>query len=149
MLDAYSYQAEVEWIGRRAGRLTGEGLPPLDVSAPAEFSGESGLWTPEHFLVAATSSCLMTTFLALAELSKLPVSSLRIRATGRVEKVPGDGYRFTKVTLAPEIGVAAEQEERARKVLAKAEKNCFISNSLRAAVEVEPHFLHTPAGVLR
>ena len=31
--------------------------------------------------------------------------------------------------------------------LAKAEKNCFVSRSLRASVRVEPEFLHTPAEV--
>ena len=43
--------------------------------------------------------------------------------------------------MTPEIGVAGEDVEKAQKVLAKAEKSCFISNSLRTAVQVEPRFV--------
>ncbi len=149
LLNSYLYQAHVEWTGRRVGRVTVEGLPELDVSAPPEFSGDPGLWTPEHLLVAAAASCLMTAFLAVAELSKLQVASYQSNAFARLEKVPGEGYRFTEITLAPEIGVAGEDVEKAQKVLAKAEKNCFISNSLRATVQVEPHFVVASAGVAR
>ncbi len=149
LLNSYLYQAHVEWAGRRAGRVTAEGLPELVVSAPPEFSGAPGLWTREHLLVAAAASCLMTTFLAVAELSKLQVASHQSNAFARLEKVPGEGYRFTEITLAPEIGVAGEDLEKAQKVLAKAEKNCFISNSLRATVQVEPHFVVASAGVAR
>ncbi len=149
MQDSYTYETSVEWIGRRTGRATASGLPGLNVSSPPEFSGDPGLWTPEHLLVAATASCLMTTFLAIAEISKLPVGSFRVRATARLEKVPGEGYRFTEITLAPEIGVAAEDIEKAGRALSKAEKNCFISNSLRATVRVEARFVAALAELAR
>jgi peroxiredoxin-like protein len=138
LLNSYSYELNLDWVGRRAGRAEADGLPPLEISAPPEFSGQPGIWTPEHLLVAATASCLLTTYLAIAALSKLETLAWRMRAYGRLEKVPGEGYRFTEITLAPEIEVAAEDVERAEKVLAKAEKGCFISNSLRAKVQVEP-----------
>jgi peroxiredoxin-like protein len=143
MPDSYAYHVNLEWTGRRTGRASAEAIPALVVSAPPEFSGDPGQWTPEHLLVMATASCLMTTFLAIAEISKLPVAGYTARAVGRLEKVPGEGYRFTEITLAPEIRIAAEDLEKAQKVLAKAEKNCFISNSLRTTVQVEPRFLIT------
>jgi organic hydroperoxide reductase OsmC/OhrA len=37
--------------------------------------------------------------------------------------------------------VAEEDREKAQRILAKAEKNCFISNSLRATVQVEAKIL--------
>lgn len=138
------YFLDLDWIGRRSGELKVEGALPVAVSAPPEFSGDPGLWTPEHLLVAATASCLMTTFLAIAERSNLKVYSYRCRAFGRLEKVPGEGYRFTEISLAPEISIAAEDVEKALRVLGKAEKSCFISNSLRAQVKLEPHII--PAG---
>jgi len=147
--DSYLYELDLGWTERRAGLVTAEGMPPLEVSAPAEFGGDAGVWTPEHLLLAATASCLMTTFLAIAGISKLSVFSYRTRAFGRLEKIPGEGYRFTEITLAPHIGVAGEDLERAQKVLTKAEKNCFISNSLRAAVQVEPQFVAVSAEVGR
>jgi len=143
MLDTYYYQTDLRWIGGRAAQISADRFLPLEVSAPAEFAGDPDVWTPEHLLVAAAASCLMNTFLAIAGVSKLPVFSFRMRATGKLEKVPGEGYRFSEISLAPEIGVL--DAEQAQRVLAKAEKNCFISNSLRAAVTVEPRFIAAPA----
>jgi peroxiredoxin-like protein len=144
---SYLFHLNLEWTGQRAGQLTAEGLVPLQVAPPPEFKGPGGQWTPEHLLVAATASCLMTTFLAIAEISKLAVSSFRMESYGRLEKLPEEGYRFTEIKLVPEIGVAPEDEERARKLLEKAGKNCFISKSLRAAVQVEPRFVSVPAAI--
>jgi len=141
LVDSYQYEAQVEWTERRAGYVNVDGLPEITVSAPPEFGGDRGAWTPEHLLVAATASCLMTTFLAIAELSRMPVASFACHASARLEKIPGEGYRFTEITLTPEIGIAAEDAEKARKVLSKAEQSCFISRSLRATVQVEPRFV--------
>ena len=143
----YVYHIDLEWTGNRSGVLDAEGLPRIQFSAPPEFSGEAGKWTPEHLLVAATASCLMNTFLAIAEISKLPVRSYRSKAFGKLENVPEEGYRFTEINLAPTIDVAPEDVEKALRILAKAEKNCFVSKSLRASVRVEPEFVCTPAEV--
>lgn len=44
----------------------------IEVATPPEFpKGMEGIWSPEHLLVAAVNSYLMTTFLAIAENSKL------------------------------------------------------------------------------
>ncbi len=145
--DVYVFHLDLEWAGRRRGTLSSNGLPEIEVSAPPEFSGDAGLWSPEHLLVAAVASCLMTTFLAVAEISKLKVNSYRSQAFGKLEKVPEEGYRFTEVNLAPVIEVAAQDVEKALRVLAKAEKSCFVSKSLRATVRVEPEFVHAAAGV--
>lgn len=144
MLNVHSYQAEVEWSNGRTGWATFDRLRPLEVSAPREFGGEPGKWTPEHLLVNATASCLMVTFAAIAQMSGLAVLSLRVRGSGKLEKVAGDGARFTEIVLEPVIEVANSDVEKARRLLAKAEKNCFIANSLRAAVRVEPQFVESP-----
>ncbi len=140
LLNSYSYDVRLEWSGRRAGKATVEGFPELEISAPPEFSGEPGKWTPEHLLVASAASCLMTTFLAIASLLKFEVIGYRMKAVARLEKVPGEGYRFTEITLLPEITVGSSDLERAEKAVRQAEKHCFISNSLRATVQVEPRF---------
>lgn len=141
LLDSYSYEVNLDWTGRRAGQLTVADFPSLEVSAPPEFSGEPGKWTPEHLLVAATASCLMTTFLAITSLMKIEVLGYRMKAFARLEKVPGEGYRFTEITLVPEITVDPQSVDKATKALEKAEKNCFISNSLRSTVQVEANFV--------
>src|SRR5574340_1450390 len=141
LLDSYTYDVKLEWTGQRKGTLAGDDLPLLEVAPPPEFSGVPGAWTPEHLLVAATASCLMATFLAIAEISKLQVISYEMSARGRLAKVPQEGYRFTEIRLAPVVGVAAADVERARRLLEKAEKNCFVSQSLRATVKLEPRFI--------
>ena len=70
---------------------------------------------------------------------------MKVRA--RLEKIPGEGYRFTEITLAPEIGVAPQNVEKAERVLSKAEKSCFVNQSLRATIKVEAHFVSAPVGV--
>ena len=68
-------------------------------------------------------------------------NELTITGRRHLEKIPGEGYRFTEIHLMPEIGVFPEDLEKARRSLAKAEKSCFISNSVRATVHVEPVFV--------
>jgi organic hydroperoxide reductase OsmC/OhrA len=82
----------------------------------------------------------MTTFLAVAEISKLTVLSYRTKAVGRLEKTP-EGYRFTEIIVEPEVSVPAGEEARALRLLAKAEGNCFVTKSLRATVRLEPRVL--------
>ncbi len=147
LLDSYTYEVNVEWTGRRGGRVSAEGLPSMDISAPPEFAGEAGKWTPEHLLIAASASCMTATFLAIAEISQLELESFRMKTHARLEKIPGEGYRFTEITLVPEIGVASKDVEKAQRVLSKAEKNCFVNKSLRATVKVEPKFVQAPAEV--
>ena len=147
LLDSYVYEVQMEWTGRRGGQLSAEGLPSLEIAAPPEFAGEAGKWTPEHLLVGASASCLTATFLAIAEISQLDLESFRMKAHARLEKIPGEGYRFTEITLVPEIGVAAKDVEKAQRVLTKAEKNCFVNKSLRCTVQVEPKFVTAPAEI--
>src|SRR5689334_5652672 len=71
MEDKYFYSTNVEWTGARHGALKSDSLPTLQVDAPPEFKGNEGAWTPEHLFVGAISSCFMTTFIAIAENSKL------------------------------------------------------------------------------
>ena len=141
MLDSYVYNVNLDWKYGRSGELQAEGMPKIDFSAPPEFSGEAGKWTPEHLLVAATVSCFTATFMAVAEHYKLAVHGLRISAFARLEKVPGEGHRFTEITLVPELHVDHDAVETALKVIAKAEKNCFVAKSLKATIQVEPKFV--------
>src|SRR5689334_15480739 len=99
----YIYETTVRWTGGRHGLLAAEGMPAIEVAAPPEFHGEDHIWTPEHLFVAAVNSCYMATFAAIAELSKLEVASFTATATGRLEKIEGDGYRVTEIILKPAL----------------------------------------------
>ena len=139
MENQYSYTTEVEWTGERRGDLSAPHLPDLEVDAPPEFKGHEGVWTPEHLFVAAVNSCFMTTFLAIAENSKLEFVSFSADAKGKLAKLEGQGFIMTEVVLRPKLLVShARDLERAGRILEKAEKNCLISNSIKTETRLEP-----------
>ena len=140
MENQYSYTTEVEWTGERQGDLSAPHLPDLEVDAPPEFKGHEGVWTPEHLFVAAVNSCFMTTFLAIAENSKLEFVSFSADAKGKLEKLEGQGFIMTEIVLRPKLLVSyARDLERAGRILEKAEKNCLISNSIKTETRLEPN----------
>ena len=135
----YTYTTEVEWSGERRGDLSAPDLPNLEVDAPPEFKGHEGVWTPEHLFVAAVNSCFMTTFLAIAENSKLEFVSFSAGAKGKLEKLDGRGFIMTEVVMRPKLRVChARDVERAGRILDKAEKSCLISNSIKTETRLEP-----------
>ncbi len=139
MENKYSYSTEVEWTKEREGNLCSPVLPCLHVDAPPEFKGHEGSWTPEHLFVGAVNSCFMTTFLAIAENSKLDFVSFKTAADGKLEKLEGQGFQMTELTLRPKLVISNERDaERASRILEKAEKHCLISNSIKTAVHLEP-----------
>jgi peroxiredoxin-like protein len=143
----FSYSAEIEWDGARAGALRVPGLPPLKVAAPPEFNGPGGAWTPEALYVGAVASCFMLTFLAYAERGALELASAGVSAEGKLERADG-GYRFTEVALKPTVVVRrADDVERAELLLKKVEAACFIASSIKGRVAVAPRVYHRQTAV--
>ncbi len=144
MEDRYFYSTEVEWTGERHGDLRAPVLPQLQVDAPPEFNGHDGVWTPEHLFVASVNSCFMTTFLAIAENSKLDFVSFKTGATGKLEKLDGRGFAITEIKLHPKLVLShARDLERANRILEKAERNCLISNSIKSETKLEAEISHS------
>jgi organic hydroperoxide reductase OsmC/OhrA len=110
----------------------------LRFSAPPEFKGEPGLWTPEHMFVACVEMCHMATFIAFASKRDLPVVSYRSHANGVLEYVDGD-YRFTRIVIFPTIVVSSSSAgDELQAILRDAEKHCLVTNSIASIVEVNP-----------
>ncbi len=139
MQDKYFYSTEVEWSGAREGELSASTLPRLHVDAPPEFKGHEGSWTPEHLFVGAVNSCFMTTFLAIAENSKLDFVSFKAAADGKLEKREGQGFSITEIVLKPKLTIRDSADAaRAARILEKAERHCLISNSVKTQIDLEP-----------
>jgi peroxiredoxin-like protein len=140
MPGAHEYEVIGQWGGGRGGTLESHSLNHvLEFSAPPEFQGRVGFWTPEHFLVSAVASCFISTFAAIAEMSKLEILSLRVGAKGVLEKAEGGGYRFGEIFLYPELTIAQESDrERAQRLLEKAERGCLVARSLASKVSTVP-----------
>jgi organic hydroperoxide reductase OsmC/OhrA len=136
------YETEVEWTGQKKGKLTSTGLPDLEVAIPPEFQGHEGIWSPEHYFLASVNGCFMTTFLAISQMSKLEYVSFSSKARGKLDKVEGQVPQITELVLRPRLIIRyARDLERAGRLLEKAEKNCYISNSIKTRVTLDPELL--------
>ncbi len=135
----HAYEVSVEWVSDRKGIASSPVLETtIEVATPPEFDkGMPGIWSPEHLFVAAVNSCLMTTFLAIAENSKLKYSGFNSKAIGYLKQVEGK-FQITDVILEPVITVSEQDRERAERVLQKSHTNCLISNSIRSAIVFKP-----------
>jgi peroxiredoxin-like protein len=137
--ETHVYRTSLSWTSQRKGNLTSPGLPDLTVATPPEFpGGHEGVWSPEHLFVASAEACLMTTFLAIAENSKLEFASYSSSAEGKLEKT-AEGYRITEIILYPKVTIKdASAAERAKRIIEKAEQHCLISNSMNSQIKLVP-----------
>ena len=140
MQHEHFYDVTVEWKSDRKGTLSSEVLPAIiEVATPPEFpKGMEGIWSPEHYFVAAVNSCLMTTFLSIAENSRLEFETFSSKAVGKLEIVDGK-YMISEITLHPIVTIKDETMiEKATRVLIKSESNCLISNSVKSKIIFNP-----------
>ena len=142
MNDVHYYKTSLRWDEGRIGTLASETLDSFKVATPPEFpKGVPNTWSPEHLYVASINACLMTTFLAIAENSKLEVVSFSSESVGKLEKVDGK-FTISEIELMPEIKVNNEKDkERAGRIIVKAEEQCLISNSVKTKIILKPKII--------
>ena len=136
----HNYEVNLAWVADRKGMISSPSLEQsIEIATPPEFpKGMEGMWSPEHLFAAAVNSCLMTTFLAIAENSKLDFVSLNSTAVGKLDKVDGK-YMMTEVVLRPTLVIKNQElQEKAKRVLDMSEKACLISNSIKSQIVFEP-----------
>jgi organic hydroperoxide reductase OsmC/OhrA len=96
---------------------------------------------PEEALVAALSSCHMLFFLALAAKRGFVVDRYDDHASGTMGTVEGQRTAMTHVTLRPRITFAGERRptpEEMQAIHHDAHEKCYIANSVRAEISIEP-----------
>jgi organic hydroperoxide reductase OsmC/OhrA len=144
----HRYRCRLDWSGStgagydaydRAHRVS---CPPagteLPLSSDPAFGGDPDLLNPEQLLLAAASSCQMLSFLAYAARARIDVVSYVDEAEG---VMPEDDkpMRITEIVLRPRIVIAGDaDDERVRRLVERAHGACFIANSLRSDVTIEP-----------
>jgi organic hydroperoxide reductase OsmC/OhrA len=115
--------------------LSADKLPALDSAPPANFGGPGNLWSPEDLLVAAVVDCFVLSFRAIAAASKFDWIDLKCEASGTLDKVER-AIQFTEMHLTATLVVpGGADENRAQRLLEKAEQACLITNSLK----LQPH----------
>src|SRR5215472_14295496 len=73
---SFRYKAKTTWASARRGLISAVEKPNIVVGSPPEFKGEPDVWTPEELLVGSLNTCIMLTFLSIAQ--------LRVRVAERV-----------------------------------------------------------------
>lgn len=145
-MESHKYHVNIAWSQDRKGMMCSPELSAvanaggcIEVATPPQFpKGMPGIWSPEHLFTAAVSSCLMTTFLSIAENSKLNFVSFQCSSEGKLEQVEGK-FMMTEVLLKPVVTIKDEKDtDKALRVLQKSEANCLISNSVKAKVVMQP-----------
>jgi organic hydroperoxide reductase OsmC/OhrA len=112
------------------------GQETVIASAAPGYKGDASKADPEDLLVAALSSCHMLSFLAIACKKKLTVQSYQDDAVGFLEDDGGKLW-IKRVILRPKVVIDADAETLAE-IHHKAHEACFIANSVKTEVSVEP-----------
>jgi organic hydroperoxide reductase OsmC/OhrA len=134
----FHYRARTSWRGARQGVLSAEARPDIAVGSPREWKGTGEQWAPEELLVGSVNSCIMLTFLTLAQARGVDLVGYDSDAEGTLEKV-GGVYQMTKITVRPRVVVASEaQRDAAHRAMGHVEAHCFMSQSVKATVALIP-----------
>ncbi len=127
------YRVVAWWSSGRTGLAKSNSAPnAIHFTAPPEFGGLEGRWTPEDLLLSAVASCYTTTF------SKFEYADLEIEVEGTIRKTDS-GYCFNEIVIRPNLTISTEEEQtRALRLLQKAKTVCLVSRALSVEQKFEP-----------
>jgi len=110
-------------------------------SAAPDYLGNERCVDPEEAFVASLSSCHMLTFLAIASRKRFVLDAYHDEAVGILGKDATGRLAITMVTLRPRVqfgGEKAPTPEELAQMHEQAHHACFIANSVKTEVIVEP-----------
>ena len=131
------YSRAHEWVFDGGLRVPASSSP---LSVPLPMSVADNV-DPEEALIAATSSCHMLFFLSIAAKRGHVVESYSDSAVGLLEKNAEGRMAMTNITLRPQIvfgGTAWASEEEIAAIHHEAHEKCYIANSLKTEITIEP-----------
>ena len=140
MEHANKYRVVAWWSSGKTGLAKSNSAPSaIHFTAPPEFVGVEGRWTPEDLLLSALASCYTTTFRALADYSRLECADFEVEVEGVIRKTDS-GYCFSEIVIRPNLTICGEEDQtRALRLLQKAKTVCLISRALSVEQKFEPH----------
>lgn len=149
-----THKAEIRWqqdeedhfsLGRytRVHEIAFDGGTTIEASGapqnvPAQFSSETSV-DPEEMFVASLASCHMLWFLDLARRAGHEIHSYRDSAVGEMGKTVEGRTAITRVTLRPKVESDADPAAL-EEIHHNAHNACFIANSVKTEVVVEPQY---------
>ena len=109
MENEHKHHVVAWWTSGQAGIAKSDSAPnAIHFTAPPEFGGLEGRWTPEDLLMTALASCFTTTFHAIAGCSKFEYTDLAVEAEGTVGKTD-NGYCFSEIVIRPSLTIPNEE----------------------------------------
>lgn len=135
----HQYRVIAWWTSGRTGIAKSDSTPnAIHFSAPAQFGGIDGRWTPEELLLAAVAGCFTTTLRSVASSAHLDYADLEVEASATLCKMES-GYSFSEIVIHPTLKIADDTERgRAHDLLKKAERLCLVSRALAMPLRFEP-----------
>ena len=121
------------------GAVVAASASPAVVRAP--WSDPAGV-DPEEAFVAAIASCHMLWFLSLAAEQGFVVESYEDEGVGTMDKLANGHEAITDVLLRPRIAFGGDRKPDATDIAAlheSAHERCFIANSVRSTIRIEPN----------
>jgi organic hydroperoxide reductase OsmC/OhrA len=147
-MTVHGYRSRVWWSGSTAagyddyprahGATAAPAAAELRLSSDPAFLGSPDSLNPEQLLLVAASSCQLLSFLARAARMRLEVTGYEDEAEAEMD-MDDPPARITRIVLRPRITVAAGTDEaKVRKAVDGAHRDCFIANSLKSEMTIEP-----------
>jgi organic hydroperoxide reductase OsmC/OhrA len=149
----HHYRPAVVWTGNtgggtssykayeRAHIISAPGKAEIAGSSDRSFRGDASRWNPEDLLVASASTCHMLWYLHLCAVSGVVVLDYRDEPEGlMIEEANGSGA-FSRIVLRPSVRLAgSSSEQRALELHHEAHMMCFVANSVKCEIMIEPVF---------
>jgi len=144
----HAYLVSAWWTSGRTGIAKSDSAPnAIHFTAPKEFGGLEGRWTPEELLLAALAGRFTTTLRAVAGNSRFDFADLEVEVSGTVRKA-ASGYSFSEIVLRPTIKIAEfSDQDRALDLLKKTERLCLVARALDIPLRFEPQLEVSPAKI--
>lgn len=138
-MESFQFSVSGKWQGDRngTGEISTYGMN-IQVSAPKELDGPGIGANPEELLTASANNCYMITLAAMLSNRKIELDHLEVVSEATVDRTEGK-LKFKQITHKPAMYIKAGVDVspgKLEELAVRAEKACFISQTLRGNVEV-------------
>jgi organic hydroperoxide reductase OsmC/OhrA len=139
MEQANKFRVVAWWSSGRTGIAKCDSAPnAIHFTAPVDFGGVEGRWTPEDLLLGAIASCFTTTFCTIADRSKFEYVDPQMEVSGSVAQ-NDSGYDFNGISIRANLTVANQEDHQLGvKLLHKAKVHCLVARALGVQQTFDP-----------
>ena len=150
----HNYALKINWTGNsgsgtnsyksyeRSFEVSVDGKEIINGSSDPSFNGDKTKYNPEELLLASISSCHMLWYLHLCADDGIIVTGYIDNAEGIMVENDNGGGKFEQIILKPVISVTENSMiEKAIILHAKANKLCFVANSVNFRISHQPVIL--------